>query len=57
MQRFKIKWLLFASAMAYAYYSFFYKSPTSGIPIAVFTILLSWFFWNAILIFYIKNVN
>ncbi|WP_342621440.1 hypothetical protein [Erysipelothrix sp. P66] len=44
MQRFKIKWLLFASAMAYAYYSFFYKSPTSGIPIAVFTILLSWFF-------------
>lgn len=44
MRKFRFKWLLLVSALVYAYYSFFYKSPETGIPIAFFAVLLSWFF-------------
>ncbi|MDE8208817.1 hypothetical protein [Erysipelothrix rhusiopathiae] len=43
MRKFKFKWLLLVSALVYAYYSFFYKSPETGMPFALLTILLSWF--------------
>lgn len=43
MRRFKFKWVILLCAIIQACYSFLYKSPESGLPIAIFTILIAWF--------------